>query len=367
MAFQTPSLSEIWTGVKNAMRTYLPGTDAWVEPNNLSVVGRSFSLAVGSVYERINYLYRQLFASSADGYHLEFRHAFEYGINRKAAAPGQGFISFTQTGTAVTIPSGYTVTAPNGVVYSFLTPAVPNAATKIATVEVRATTNGAITNQLPSTPMTFATDIAYPSLPATATVGSNGIGGGADIEGDEDLRARVLFRKRNPPHGGARSDYERWATEVPGVTRVFISPFQTVDGIYASALTIYPLFDDTRANGVPTTSDCATVAAYIDPLRPVTARVYVLPPTPVAVNVQITGLKKDTVYIREAIKSNLAAMFLDQVPVVTAENGFTLPVAWIDAAISRAEGYDRHTLSSPASDVTFATGSIPVLGTVSFS
>lgn len=367
MAFQTPSLSDIWTGIKNAMRTYLPGTDAWVEPNNLSVVGRAFSLAVGSVYERISYLYRQLFASTADGFHLEYRHAFEYGISRKAAAPGQGFISFTQTGTAVTIPAGYTVTAPNGVAYSFLTSAVPDATTKIATVEVRATTNGATTNQLPSTPLTIAPDVAYPTLPTIATVGANGIGGGADIEGDEDLRGRVLFRKRNPPHGGARSDYVTWALEVPGVTRVFVSPFRTVDGIYASALTIYPLFDDTRANGIPTTSDCATVAAYIDPLRPVTSRLYVLPPTAVVVNVSITGLQKDTVYIREAIKSNLAAMFLDQVPVVTAENGFTLPVAWIDAAIARTDGYVRHTLTAPAADMTFAAGSLPVLGTVSFS
>ena len=363
--FQTPSLSEIWTGVKNAMRTYLPGTDAWVEPNNLSVVGRSFSLAVGSVYERINYLYRQLFASTADGFHLEFRHAFEYGISRKAAAPGQGFISFQQTSPFATIPAGYTVTAPNGVAYEFLTSAAPSI-TGMTSVEVRATTTGAITNQHPQTPMTIPASVSYPSLPAVAYVGEGGIGGGADIESDEDLRARVLFRKRNPPHGGSRADYERWALEVPGVTRAFVSPFKTIYGQIASALTIYPLFDDSRVNGIPTSYDLLSVAQYIDPLRPVTARVYVVAPVPVRVNIQIVGLKNDTVYLREAIKSNLAAMFLDQVPVVTAENGFTLPNAWIDAAIARTDGYVRHTLMSPTTDLSFAAGSLPILGDVSF-
>lgn len=365
MAFQTPSLPDIWNGVKNAMRTYLPGTDAWVEPNNLSVVGRAFSLAVGSVYERINYLYRQLFASTADGFHLEYRHAFEYGISRKAAAPGQGFVSFTQTGTFATIPAGYTITAPNGVIYEFLTTAVPNA-NGVATVEVRATTTGVTTNQSPQTPMTVPANIAYPSLPSVAYVGVNGIGGGADIESDEDLRARVLFRKRNPPHSGSKSDYIAWALEVSGVTRAFVSPFKTQDGQIASALTLYPLFDDSRPNGIPTAYDLLAVAQHIDPLRPVTARVYVVAPVPVIVNIQIAGLKNDTVYLREAIRSNLAAMFLDQVPVVTAENGFTLPNAWIDAAIARSDGYVRHTLMTPAADLSFDAGTIPILGTVSF-
>ena len=86
--------------------------------------------------------------------------------------------------------------------------------------------------------MNVPANIAYPSLPAVAYVGVNGIGGGADVESDEDLRARVLFRKRNPPHSGSKSDYIAWALEVPGVTRAFVSPFKTQDGQIASALTV---------------------------------------------------------------------------------------------------------------------------------
>lgn len=366
MAFTTPSLLDVWTRLRNSMRAFLPGTDTWIEPNNLSVAGRSFTLAIGSVYERVLYLYRQLFASTADGYHLEFRHAFEYGVTRKPSAPAQGLITFTQTLPAATIPAGYAVTAPDGNVYNFLTTAAPDATGK-CTVEVRAASVGAATNQLPNTPLAFLADLDYPSLPATAFVGEQGLGGGADIESDEELRARVLLRKRSPPHGGSKSDYEQWALEVPGVTRVFVSSFEASDANQvASPLTLFPLFDDTRVNGVPTAHDLLAVAQHIDPLRPVTARVYVAAAQPRPVNIQIAGLQNDSAQLRASIQANLAAMFFERVPVATAENGFTLPIAWVDEAIARADGYVRHRLATPTADVDFSAGQLPTLGTISF-
>ncbi len=367
MAFTTPTLLDIWTRLRNSMRAWLPGTDAWIEPNNLSIVGKSFSLSIGSVYERVQYLYQQLFASTADGYHLEFRHAFEYGITRKPSAPAQGPIAFTQTLPAVTVPSGYQVTAPNGTTYTFLTTAVPDAFGNCS-VNVRATLSGAATNQLPNTPLNFAYDPTYPSLPATATVGPQGLGGGSDAETDDALRARVLARKQQPPKGGSKADYQEWALAVPGVTRVFVSPFTATDANQAAVpLTIYPLFDDTRVNGIPTALDLLAIAQAIDPVRPVTARVYIAAASPVLVNIQIGGLKTDSQALRNAIIANLAAMFLERAPVVTADNAFTLPLAWIDEAIGRASpGYVRHSLVTPVADVSFPFGSLPILGTVSF-
>jgi uncharacterized phage protein gp47/JayE len=366
MAFKTPSIQDVWTRLRNAMRAYLPGTDAWIEPSNLSVVGRSFSLVLDEAYSRLLYLYRQLFASTADGFHLEFRHAFEYGVSRKAAAPAQGVVSFTQTGSPATIPAGWLATAPNGIVYTFLTTAVPGAG-GVTTVEIRAATDGANTNQLPFTPLTLVQDAGYPSLPAECIVGAQGLGGGADVESDEDLRKRVLARKRQPPHGGSKSDYELWALEVPGVTRVFVSSFKATDPNQAhTPLTVYPMFDDTRSNGVPTAYDLSVVGQYIDQRRPVTARVYVAAPNPVPVSVRIADLRNDSAELRAAIISNLAAMFYERVPVVTGENNFTLPQAWLDEAISRCDGYVRHRIVAPEDDLSFMPGSLPILGDVSF-
>lgn len=367
MAFTTPALLDIWTRLRNSMRAYLPGTDAWIEPNNLSIAGRTFTLVIGSVYERVNYLYRQLFASTADGYHLEFRHAFELGLYRKGAAPAQGQISFVQTLPAVVVPAGYTVTRPDGVVFSFLADVAPDAAGN-CTAMIRALTSGAATNTLPNTPMNFAPNASYPSLPATGLVGPGGLGGGSDVETDDELRARVLVRKRTPPNGGSAADYTNWALAVPGVTRAFVSTFVTTDASAVSTpLTLYPLFDDTRANGIPTPNDLLVVAEAIDPLRPVTARLYVAAPAPVAVFIQIGGLQDDSPALRASISANLAAMFFERAPVVTAQNQFTFPVAWIDEAIARSDGYVRHTLIAPATDVQFAPGSLPILGPISYS
>lgn len=374
MPFKTPTLREIWTRWRDSARAFMPGTDSWIEPNNISVVGRSFALSLGSAYERAHYLYRQIFASSADAEHLEYRHAFEYGISRKAAAPAQGIISFQQTLPAATLPAEYFVTAPDGSVFMFLAQAVP-AADGLTSVEVRAIEPGAKGNLLPGTPLDFAADAAYPSLPSNAVVGPDGFGGGADIESDDDLRARVLKRKREPPHGGSRSDYEQWALEVAGVTRVFVSPFKTTNAnAVAAALTVYPLFDKTRLNGVPNAYDLLAVAQRFEAApdgsptnaRPVTARVYVAAPRPVPVFISIGGLAGDTSYLRAAIQDNLKKMFYERVPVVTAENQFSLPVAWIDEAIARAPGYQRHRMITPKEDRVFEAGDLPILGEIDF-
>jgi uncharacterized phage protein gp47/JayE len=347
------------------MRTHLPGTDAWIEPNNLSIAGRSFALVIGSVYERIAYLYRQLFASSADGDHLEHRHAFEYGLRRKQPSAAEGEINFQATeGPFAVVPANYQITRADGVIFEFLSDAVPDSF-GLYTVAIRALETGAHTNTLPQTPLDFAPNALFPQLPEQAFVGQQGIGGGADTENDEELRTRVLLRKQFPPHGGSKSDYIEWALAVPGVTRAFISPFRTTDAsALASPVTLYPLFDDTRANGIPTGYDLLIVGKEVDKQRPVTARVYLAAPAAVAVDIEIAALQPDTVEIRASILSNLRAVFFERVPVVTVENQFTLPVAWVDEAISRAPGYVRHRLAAPGDDVVFAAGTLPILGAV---
>jgi uncharacterized phage protein gp47/JayE len=158
-----------------------------------------------------------------------------------------------------------------------------------------------------------------------------------------------------------------WARAVPGVTRAFVSAFKTTDPAQShTPLTVYPLFDDTRANGIPTPQDLLAVGQYIEDRRPVSARVYVSAPQPVAVPVGIVNLQPDTPQLRAAIQTNLAAMFYERVPVVTGENAFTLPQAWLDEAISRCDGYKRHRLATPADDVSFPAGTLPILGEVSF-
>ncbi|MDB5596294.1 MAG: Baseplate family protein [Hyphomicrobiales bacterium] len=367
MAFSIPSIGEIGTRLKNSFRAYLPGTDAWIEPNNLSVTSRTFALTMFEAYQRLQFLYRQLFASTADAYHLEFRHGYEYGITRKASQAASGFVIISQvTPTAnVVIPAGLRVLRGDNV--SYITTQAGVMASGAVTVPVRCETSGASTDTPDGVQFALEQQPSLPNLSDTVVVAAGGIGGGADAETDDQLRSRILYRKRNPPHGGSLADYVIWATSIPGCTRCYVSPFTNSP----SAVTLYPLFDDTRVNGIPTDADLAAVRDYIgasgtDGVRPVTARIYVVAAIPTVVPITISNLSNDTSATRQAIAVQLAAMFVERIVVSTPNSPFVLPISWISEAISRATNENRHTLVSPPSDVSIAAGHLPVLGSISF-
>ncbi len=203
-------------------------------------------------------------------------------------------------------------------------------------------------------------------MATSATVDAAGLTGGTDPEDVETFRARVLYRKRNPPQGGSAPDYEIWAGEA----------LSTVEDVYVDSF-----LNDTRAvwvcftvsdqpNGIPSAGEVAAVQAYIDdPVRrPITARVYATAPTPVQQAVGIKDLSPDTPDIRAAIDAELAAFFVDDVQPATPSTPFTLYVEAVSAAVARAAGVGTFTLLVPAADQAFSTGGqMPVLGTIGYS
>src|ERR1019366_4112874 len=121
---------------------------------------------------------------------------------------------------------------------------------------------------------------------ASFTVDTAGLAGGADVETDEAFRARILFRKRYPPHGGSASDYVMWAMSVPGVTRVYVERLWAGPG----TVRVFPLFDLSPTGPIPTTGQLAQVAAYIDVQKPAGAAVTIAAATPVPIAVTTVGL-----------------------------------------------------------------------------
>jgi uncharacterized phage protein gp47/JayE len=332
--------------------------DLW--PNTYAVVAKVMALLARAVDLRLAALYRQIFASTANATWLR-RHAFEYGIASLAAGRAGGSVVVTALGSG-TFPAGLAFQRGDGAL--FLTVASAIATPGAVTLTVQAdqaglagnTDDGAVLTLISQTPVAIAS--------GTGTV-SGGLGGGTATEDVEELRQRVLQRKRNPPQGGSASDWERWAKEVPGVDRVFIDSFSNTDRRVWLAVT----FAD-RVNGIPNAGDIAAVQAHLDDpnLRPVTARVSVVAPTAVVVNIAASGVEPLTTQVEAAIEAELAALFAERMMVARPNHPFVLPRAWISEAISRATGEDRHTLTLPASDVTYTTsGNLPVLGTVTLS
>jgi uncharacterized phage protein gp47/JayE len=201
--------------------------------------------------------------------------------------------------------------------------------------------------------------LSGPSQFALTSVTVVSLDGGTDLEGDDDLRARVLLRIREPPMGGDKSDYEQWALAVPGVTRAWCAPLEMGMG----TITIRFMMDDLRAleDGFPHDADVDNVRDYIDSVRPVAVKDrFVIAPERYELEVRITGLVDDSEAVRQRIAENITAMLQQR-----AKPGQTIYASWVSEAISQATGEDHHDLIFE--DAVMPTkGALAVLGTLIF-
>lgn len=356
--FIVRTLTAISQAIRGDLRRELPGTDATIWPNTLSVFSKVVAMAVQLVEFRAEWVYRQVFASTADRQHLE-RQAYEFGIARKQAASATGPILTTGTADAV---------YPGGIAWlSGATTYRSNGDARAAgngdlIVYVYAELAGAAGNRDEDEVLTLADAALFPTLGASGAVMSGGLGGGADIETDDSLRARVLDRKRRPPQGGAYSDYEQFALAVPGVLKAWAWPFADGPGTVG----LWFLFAG-RTNFIPTAADVAEVADRLAARRLIRAGLSVSSPNPTPLDVTISGLASDTVDVRARIEAALRDMLFERARPGVAVEAFVLSRSWISEAISGAIGEDRHVLVSPADDLTYVGGDYPVVGSVIYA
>lgn len=352
MAYSRPTLGSLRRDARAAISAVVTGADALLRWSVLRVLADVLAGFTHQVYGYLDWLARQLLPDTAEDNWLD-RWARLYGLARKAASAASGTI--TLTGTAGTVlASGSLLTRSDGAQYATTAEATIGSGGS-ATVAVQASTAGADGNAEAGT--TLALYVAQVGIAGTATVGSAGLSGGAAAETDAALRARLLARMSNPPQGGSQTDYEAWALAVSGVTRAWVYPLNRGAGTVDVAFVM-----DGRSSIVPLSGDVATVQAYIDERRPVTADCVVFAPVGEALNVTIAGLSPDTSAIRAAIATELADQILrDGAP------GGTIRKSRLMEAVSRATGESYHTMTLPAGDVTFAAGHIAIPGTVTFA
>jgi uncharacterized phage protein gp47/JayE len=360
MPFEIPTLKALAERAARSFRANLKGSDAFLWPNNVAVSAKVMAGAVWEAFSFLDYISRQIFVLSAEGPWID-RHAAEYGMARLPAtfAAGKATISGDPS---VAVPAGIVLERADGIQYETTASGVTSG---LGTVDlpVRALNPGKTGNAAAGVGLALTVPISR--LDTAAEVAAGGIGAGADLESDESLRQRVWFRKKLPPHGGARHDYVAWAREINGVTRVFVDPVTAANE--RVSVGVWFLMDGTYPNGIPQAADVATVAAYIDTVRPAGALVEVAAPIPVALDVTIAGLAPDTTEVRNAIHAELIDLLERGARVSTLTEPYTLYRSKIVEAISIATGEDHHSLTVPAADVTYALGQIPVLGTISYA
>lgn len=348
MTFFRPTLPDLINRTRDDTVSRLPNPEV-LRRSDAEVYARVLAGVAHGLYGYLDWLSRQIIYDTADDEYLE-RWASVWGINRKPASKSGGTVTLTGN-TGATVPTGAVLVAYDGQLYATTADATLVAGTAVANVQ--AVNAGAVGNRV--TGQTFTMQSPVSGVSGTALAGA--MTGGADIESYDALRSRLLARIKNPPQGGNKSDYERWALEVPGVTRAFVSPQELGIG----TVTVRFMMDGLYANGIPQAGDLAAVAAHIEPLRPVTASVSVQAPVAAPLNFTITGLNPLTAAVQAAVTAQLADLLKRE-----AVPGGTILKTHIDEAISVATGEVDHTLTVPAANVTNAVGVISTMGTVSF-
>ena len=365
--FKIPTLKDLMEQARQAFRAYLKGSDAYIWPNNVYASAKVMAGLGFEIFGFANYIQRQKFALTADGENLDL-HGNELGLARRPATPARGYVAITVDEGALSVELGAIFRRTDAVLYRAIAPA-SRGTPGILQVEVIGATDGKAGIAIAGTPLEIVSGVIGEGL---AEVAANGITGGTDVEDDEDFRARILFRKRNPPHGGAAADYVMWAKEVSGVSRVF------VERVWAGAGTVrvFPIMDDLYSDGIAPSPQIARVTDHISAVQPAGAIVTVVAPTAKVVDITIENLVPDTTAQREAVMAALRETFqrMSVVAGSDASNGsmdyLAIPASfsrsWIWQAVANATGEQRHSITAPADDVPLSSGEMATLGVVTF-
>lgn len=221
---------------------------------------------------------------------------------------------------------------------------------------------GIVTNLVSGSKMTLSSPIS--GVDSEALVRSDGVTGGADLEGDDSFRARIIEARSAIAANFSQDSITLQAKQVPGVTRVSIRPATPEPG----DVTVH-FVRDGDSNIIPSTIDVQNVRDLLLEILPGTseaASLIVSAPTPSSENFVFTSITPNTEAMRNAISATLEAFFADEVEI-----GQSITTEIYRAAIAQTQTDDdaqlqAFTLSTPAGDITINADEIAILGDVTF-
>ena len=285
--------------------------------------------------------------------------------------------------TAYNVSAMVTVIGANTFTYQVAgSPATPATGTitetsNFATLSVQAATTGPSTNLSAGATM----NVSLPNVASLAYVQFGGVGGGADIESDEDYRDRIIESRSNISGVFTEDQIKIAARTIPGNTRVFVKRPVTALGSGTQGLPSYSpaagqvvviVVRDDDANIIPTQSilDQTKAAIIAKGKLPAHTReddVFVLAPVAQVVDFAFSAILPNTETMKTSIRNQLAAFFQDS---VTFEQDIPAPsyqgTIQNTRDIVTGERLQSFTLSSPPGAITVGAGNIPVLGTITF-
>lgn len=306
------------------------------------------------LYDFQSWIVRQIIPSSESEDQTIIDVARYEGVIQKLATSAIGTVTFVG---AVPIPIDTVMTYSDGRLYRVTSSNAPSGGNVVVQVEAEAA--GGAGNLASGETLTLISTV--PGIQPNGI--SGGITGGADLETPLKVLERLLFRKRNPPMGGAVHDYVGWCREVAGVDRAW-----AVDNYQGPATVGYAFVFDSRPDILPTYLDQVAMAAYIyrhtDPAtgadvgRPGGIEAVYIPLTLKTTNLAIT-LTPDSIELQQSVKASVEGYFK------TLSPGSILLLSAVRTAIGSTLGVADYTLDLSA-DVTATTTELHALGAITW-
>ncbi|MDP3088875.1 MAG: baseplate J/gp47 family protein [Methylotenera sp.] len=349
MAFNRPSLSELITRIRDGIFSRLSFDQ--LRRSDAEVYGKELAGASHELHGHLQFIAQNVIYDTATSEYLDRWASIWLTTPRLAATPASGNVTITgENGIVIPVDSGFI--SATGIEYISQADVTISAGT--ALVALVALTSGSNTNLIAGSLLSLSTPIT--SVASVATVDASGLTQGADQEDDSKLRARLLARIQQPPHGGADYDYVNWALEVPGVTRAWVYPQELGLGTVTVRFV-----RDGDVSLIPDAGEVTAVYDYIEALRPVTANLTVVAPVAVPLNFTIAALP-NTLSVKTAIETELRDLITRE-----AKPAGTIYLSHIREAISIAAGENNYTMTVPSADVTNTVGNMTTFGAITWS
>lgn len=304
-----------------------------------------------ALYVQADWVRRQCFPQSAQEGHLD-QHAQLRGLERRPAARAEGVLRFfadTASEADREIPAGTVCMTAGLIRFETQGAAVLRAGQTSADVRARAAEPGEAGNVGPGTVL----NMAVAPVGVSRVTNPAAFAGGADREGDEALRARVLETFRRLPNGANAAFYHQGAMSFEEVAAAAVLPRNrgvgTVDVVVATPA------------GLPPAELLERLAAYFRERREIAVDVGVLAPVVQRVDVAVQVAVRegrDGNAVRARVEEALRGWFDGKLL------GQKLLRAQLGALIFQVDGVENYAITAPNDDVAVGAGELPVLGSL---
>lgn len=240
---------EVVNAVRNTFKAFIPESNAWAEPNHMSVSAQVFGgLAFSALCEARGGVDARVMIDTAEGAYLDAIAARPpYNTTRLPASKASGDLDVTFPGVAVVL-TGEVFTRDDGQEYTVLCDATLDA-DGVGVVKVEAVEAGVAGNAV----------YGYPFVDARGDVSVSlmGLNGGSAIECDDALKDRLYALQPFTQFGSVKS-LEQYAVGLPGVASA--KGCRDIGGV--------DLYFTSDNGPIPTAGEVAAVqAAFDDPCR----------------------------------------------------------------------------------------------------